>query len=159
MDEFKCHIAALNGYLHSLRRFRGAGYFYAASSYVVAEDIDSFLIATIKGWGGFEYRGKSLIEFNVLSERLESIIFGGALSLSHMSDESRKCIKQSVLEDINEYYGLAATSLGTDEPFHPLISGPVYELDVESESYSDLFMYVVQIGSNYVLTSFARKFR
>lgn len=161
MNNFEIYIAELNGYLQSLRRFRGAGYFYSARSYSSTEDVDQFLFNTVNKWGEngkFKYLGKSEIEFKVLEDRLNKIIFGGALNLQNISgDGTKKNIRKMVIEDINEYYGLASTSLQSDGAFHPLIFGPVYELNIENNDYSDLFSYLVKIGNYYVLTIFARR--
>lgn len=118
----------------SLRRFRGAGYFYSVRSYDATVDVEQFLTETVNEWGEigeFKYIGKSKIEFGTLEERLNSIIIiGGALNLQNVSnDESKASIKKMVVEDINEYYGLASTSLNSDGIFHPLISRPVYEVN------------------------------
>ena len=161
MNNFESHIAELNGYLHSLRRFRGAGYFYSVRSYDATSDVDQFLTETVNEWGSnghFKYLGRSEVGFKVLEQRLSSIIFGGALNLQNVSgDESKENIRKMVVEDINEYYGLASTSLNPEGAFHPLISGPVYELNIENKDYSGLFFYLVQIESYYVLTSFTRR--
>jgi len=161
MNNFKGYIAELNGYLHSLRRFRGAGYFYSAQSYDAKTGIDQFATETITEWGEneeFQYLGKTEIKFEALEERLSNIIFGGALNLQSVeSNESKESIRKLVLEDINEYYGLASTSLDSEGVFHPLISGPVYQLNIENKNYSNLFFYLVKIGNYYVLTSFTRR--
>jgi hypothetical protein len=161
MNNFEIHIAELNGYLQSLRRLRGSGYLYSACSYQATGDIDQFLIETINGWGDdgeFKYEGKTEIEFRVIEERLVKIIFNGVLNLENINvDEFKDNIKKAVIEDINEYYGLASTSLASDGIFHPLIRGPVFEVKIKNKHYSGLFFYLVQIGNYYVLTSFTKR--
>lgn len=161
MNNFESYIKELNGYLHSLRRLRGPGYFYTARFYSAASNVDQFLSETVSGWGEhgeFQYKGKSEIEFAALQERLTGIIFRGALNLENIaSDKSKANIKKMVIEDINEYYGLASTSLDSNGVFHPLIAGPVFELDIRNDNYFNLFCYLVQIGNYYVLTSFTRR--
>ena len=161
MNNFKYYIAELNGYLQSLRRLRGFGYCFSAHTYDLKVDIDQFAKETLCKWdesGAYKYLGKSLIEYRNLEDRITGIIFGGALNLENVNNEkSKKNIKKMVIEDINEYYGLASTSLDTKGHFHPLITGPVYELNIENSNFTSIFFYIVQIGKYYVLTGFTHR--
>lgn len=159
MNDYEIHVASLDGYLKSLRRFRSSGCSYWARSYPAIDDIDQFLSESVSGWGK-EYRflRKQNIEFRDIEKRIIETVFRDALNLQNVESEvTKQSIKRLIVEDINEYYGLISISLNEDGVFHPLISGPVFEIKVENADYLDIFIYLVKIEEIFVLTGFARK--
>ncbi|MGH1373498.1 MAG: hypothetical protein ACRBBW_15770 [Cellvibrionaceae bacterium] len=159
MNDYEIHIASLDGYLKCLRRFRSSGCSYWARAYPATDDIDQFLGELVSSWGS-EYRllGKKNLEFRDIEKRIIDTVFRGALNLENVESKiTKQSIQRLIVEDINEYYGLISTSLNADGAFHPLISGPVYEVKVRNVDYLDAFIYLVKIEEIFVLTGFSRR--
>lgn len=157
---FELHIAELNGYLNSLRRLCGNCFFFGAQAYAAEQDIDAFAKSLVDSWsenGDYCYEGRSIIEWDELSEAIESMILHGILDRKTMpNDTARAYVSKMLVEDINEYYGLASTSLDDNGVFHPLIQGPVYKLNISGRSQEKTLYYLVKIGRYYVFTHFRR---
>jgi hypothetical protein len=159
--DYEFYIAELNGYLNAIRRLRGNGFFFGVRSYKAVDKIDNFVNEMIREWdqhGSFKYHGKSKIEFRELKDKIIDLIFGGVLNTRNMvNEQAENYAKEMLIEDINEYYGLASVSINKDGVFHPLIAGPVYNLDIQNKAYCASFYYLVKIEDNYIVTYFRKK--
>ena len=159
--EYECHIIELNGYLAALSRLCGNGYIFGSRAYEVSDEIDNFIIKMISGWGDkneFEYFGRKQISYKEIENRVVEIVFRGVLDLNNLpNDNTRNYAKKMIFEDINEFYGLFSTSQDENGVFHPLVTGPVYSLDIVNKNHVAAFYYLVNIGEYYVITYFIKK--
>ena len=160
-NTFNEWIRELNGYLQALERLCGNGYFFGANTYEADKDIDSKLSEILDSLATKEeyaFKGKSEITNKSLISEMEQFIFNGILDRKNMvNDSARSFSTKMIVEDINEYYGLASTSINKEGVFHPLIKGPVFKLNIENVKIKKSLFYVVQIENNFVLTHFYQK--
>jgi hypothetical protein len=159
---FDSYLAALNGYLKALQRLSGNGFIYHSKKVISHDgDIDKSVGLEIESWSKenlVEFRGKSEISYKDLKSEVSEFVFAGILSQDRIGDEKISKYLDSVLfEDINEYFGLAASSLGSDAQFHPLVKGPIYLLSIDHKSFVDSIFFLVEIGEHFVLTYFCRR--
>ena len=155
------NINELRGYLKCLQRLCSNGYVFGASCYEANQDVDSLANELVSIWGrgdDYVYCGKAIIDSKELFNEIQSFIFNGILSYKNMPDsKSKEYSKQILLEDINEYYGLASVLLNENGVFHPLLSNDVYVLDIKNKIFEKALYYIVKIESIYVLTHFIKK--
>lgn len=147
------YISALDGYLKALQRFCGAGFVFGVRSYDAEDDIDNFMRNIVSEWGSsneYMYSGYEKIESKDLFCKIEELIFNGIISKDGF--QSNSFIPKGVIEDINEYYGLASTSLDELGEFHPLLKGPVYKLNIGSGSGCRGLHFLVKINKYFVIT-------
>ncbi len=146
------YIAELNGYLKSLSFLNGPSCQFGVKWYDFDEGVESFVN---KFDHGYSFSGYARIDFDEIKERLLQFTLNGFLSRERFSGEkSFNYFKEMMVENINEYYGLASTMENKEGVFHPLIKSPVYELTVCGEGESVCFYFLVKIESFYVLTFF-----
>lgn len=74
--------------------------------------------------------------------------------VSYIELEARSHVGRSVIWDINEFYGLASTNMNSEGVFHPLISGPVYRLNIISDRFTSSLFFLVKIEDMHVLAYF-----
>ncbi len=147
------YISALDGYLKALQRLCGAGFVFGARGYPAEDDIDNFMRNIISEWGSsneYTYSGYEKIESKDLFCRVEDLIFNGVIVKDRF--QSNNFIPKMILEDINEYYGLASTSLDEQGEFHPLLTGPVYKLNIGSCLNFKGLYFLVKINKYFVIT-------
>lgn len=104
------------------------------------------------------YNGKVEIQNPELCDEILGYIQNGFIRPEAMPSE-KVCehIKQTLMDDLNEYYGLASTSMNENGVFHPLIRGPVYKLDISGGKFNRSLVFLVKIESIFVLTYYSSK--
>jgi hypothetical protein len=160
--KFESYMSELNGYLKALQRVSGNGFSFGVRYYLVeSDDIDFFITKQIELWGEtdkLQYISKSKISYRSLVGRIKRFIFSGILSHERLANQKVTTYFESVLlEDINEFYCLASTTVSSSDSYYPLIQGPVYLLDIKDSSKNMSLYYLVQIGNYYVLTFFSKR--
>jgi len=165
--ESDLHLGGLNGYLSCLSRLCGPGYAFNVNMFEANSDVDTFVTSKIEEWKvgdeyysgtAYEYSGKSKIGFEEICNRLAGYIFNGFLQeMAPPNSTVYKQLKRVLIDDLNEYYGLISTTLNYDGVFHPLISGPVFEIYLTSVKYEQLFCFLVKIENYYVLSIFTKR--
>ncbi len=160
------HIEEFRGYLECLSRLCANGYSFRVSSFEANTEIDPFIVELSEIWSTedegaesiiHDYRGREIIKYEQIFDEIKSYIFSGLLTLENMaSDDARNYAKRSLIDDINEYYGLVSTSLNENGAFHPLISSQVYRLFIDCQKHEKSFHFIVKIENLYVLTSFVK---
>jgi hypothetical protein len=160
-------VSALDGYLKCISRLCANNYAFAASCYKANNDIDTFCrkFASFINAGDkytkpskHEYLGYKEIDSKKLFEIIEEYVFNGLLDLERMTNEkARYYTKKTLIEDINEYYGLISVSKNRDGEFHPLLSGGVYQINIKCEKYAKSFYFIKKIEDIYVLACFLQK--
>ena len=85
----------------------------------------------------------------------QSYIFNGCINQEALTNQGAfEYATRTLIDDINESYGLVSTSLNKEGVFHPLITGPLYMLSISNNKNEKCLYYVVKIESMYVLTYF-----
>jgi hypothetical protein len=144
----------------------GPAHVFGAQAYQVETDVDSFLRKAVSVWNedgeyidetGIQYAGKSIIEYSELQSEIAGYLTNGVIGLKEVSNPRTKGVPKLLLEDINEYYGLASISLNPDGVFHPLISSTVYRIDLRDQRHEESLFFVLQIEDMYVLTYLYKK--
>ena len=123
--------------------------------------IESFANEIINKWNNsndnneYIYHDYSEIEYKVIRKEIEGYIFNGCINMESLNSLGAfKYAERTILDDINESYGLVSTSINKQGVFHPLITGPVYRLNISNKKIKKNLYYVVQIESIYILTYF-----
>lgn len=148
------YISELRGYLKLIERLCGAKYSFGVINYSSKGGVDRALHEFNSNLNkGLKYDGYSLIEYEELILKIETMIFNGFLNRNKIQNEKvRSYMSGIIIEDINEYYGLASTSTDKNNIFHPLIEGPVYQISVFNPRSAEAIYYLVKISDSYVLT-------
>lgn len=156
---FEKYISELNGYLHALKRISGREFSFGVRHYKSENrTVDVFISDLILEWGIETYKGKTAISYKELKKGIGSFIFRGALQPEIQARLNSKEYFESVLiEDISEYYCQAACSELNLESSYPLIDGPVYLLAIDDPTKERVFIYLVEIGSHFVVTFFSER--
>ncbi len=161
--QFDYYISELNGYLTALQRLSGVTFSFGAKSYYAKENIDEFLKNYLKEMTEKEdisYGGRLEINYKELIVNIKKYIFNGFLSAEKIaSANALSYLERTLIEDINEYYGLASNSLNESGTFHPLVEGPVYSLKIKNSGDVSSLYFMVKIESYYVITCFCQKVR
>ena len=157
-------INELNGYLKCLARLSLKKCFFGSLAFESELEMDDFCRLLAIKWSErgelitpneHSYLGLSLIESESLFREIERFILIGALNENSLdSNEISEYLRMTLIEDINEYYGLLSTSLDEQGEFHPLLSGNVFSVHFKSSRYSDSFHFIKRIGKYYILTYF-----
>lgn len=160
------YIDQLNGYLRCLSQLCGPRFAFGAVSFVANSDIDAFADELVEIWSedddyaaptSYRYLGKEKIEYSDLLDEITLAIFNGCISSNSMpSSQAYEYARRVITDDINEYYGLVSTGLNKKGVIHPLISGPVYKLDISNKDISKSLYFVVKIEDIYVLTRYEK---
>jgi hypothetical protein len=143
-------LAHLNGYLNALRRIAGHVLF-SAVAFPTGNDFETAIKTHVDGWGvGTQYIGCNQIEYDEVKAILRRQIYDrldglGANAIAFLD------------WDIQEYYGLASVALDESDEFHPLVSGPVFRLEIIRDDVADGEYFAVQIGSFAVVTALAQR--
>lgn len=107
---------------------------------------------------GFMIDDLELIDFKTVSNEIYRFVLNGMLNSDKFPNaHSFEYFKKELLENINEYYGLASTSEGEKSMFHPLIKGPIFRLKMNGCTEKNGFFFLVSIESYVIFTCFRRK--
>ncbi|MCP4276570.1 MAG: hypothetical protein GY779_09490 [Gammaproteobacteria bacterium] len=159
---FEEYIIELNGYLKALQRQSLGKCCFGVKEYISNETATEF----ISNQDFFENKctvvncnDKPEVDFRYLAEKIKAFLFADGV-LSRVGSENGKIkdyLGKMLVEDINEYYGLAANALNPEGEFHPLIQGPVYLLKLTDKNIEDDLCFLVKVENRYVFTYFIRK--
>jgi len=160
MEEYSNHhVSNLNGYLRCLSRLCGPEYAFGVNAYKTVLSIESFADEIVtqlnKDKSEYVYHGYSEIEYEVIRNKIKGYIFNGCINQEALNSlGALKYAERTLIDDINESYGLVSTSINKEGVFHPLITGPVYTLNISNTKNKKSIYYAVKIESIYVLTYF-----
>lgn len=144
------YVSELHGYLKALQRLCGTNYVFGARLYSNKEELDTFgsKISEKK----LKYEKDDHVE---IFQNMESMIFNGILAKKYVSDERIwSYLTKTIIEDINEYFGLISTTLNEDGIFHPLLKGVIYKNTAPFEADKESLIFWIEIEKHYVLAYF-----
>ena len=153
----------LDGYLSCIATLCGPEFSFSASSFEDSKEIDVFVSGLVRDWSlgdeyldpsEFIYGGKEVIDYRTIQKEVVGFVFNGQLKSIRSETEGGKSVGGMLLWRFFEYYGLASTNLNPDGAFHPLVSGPVYRLNIRNDEHVRSLYLLVEIEKMYVLTSF-----
>jgi hypothetical protein len=161
------HINELNGYLKCISRLRPTRSSFYATAYEAKGEIDDLISELVGLWSKdseyvtpskYEYTGKEEIDSHALFNEIEKYVFQGVLDRENIQNEKASAyLTRTLIEDINEYYGVVSTTQNKDGEFHPLLGTAIYRLNIKNESYSNSFYFIKKIAGIYVLTCFRNR--
>ncbi|MCE0558396.1 hypothetical protein [Motilimonas sp. E26] len=160
-----CYLAELNGYLRALSQVAGPAYGFGVKKFSNScSELNGTITKIVSEWNAGEtsrknseyfYKGKKILSSRDLLNKVEGVLKKSLFKTKGSGERELYCLK-SIMEDINEFYGLVSSSLNEDGVFHPLIESPVYELDIRNSKHSASFYYLVRIEGMVVVTYFRK---
>lgn len=146
------YVFELNGYLKALQRLCGTNYAFGARFYSKKVDLDSFGSKISEKKLKYEKTDHTLIFKNI-----ENMVFNGFLIKKHVPNERAwSYLTKTIIEDINEYFGLVSSALNKDGIFHPLLNGVVYKNTAPFETDTSSLIFWIEIEHHYVLAYFRK---
>ena len=128
-------ISHFDGYLSALRRLSHT-WIANVRQFPVSGSLDDSLSKHLGEWiEGVQYVGKSGVTYDEVIDDLDRYILS---RLDRLSEDQLSLVRW----DIEEYFGLIAMSVDKEADFHPLISGPVYRLQVDSPEDRERYLAV-----------------
>ena len=149
------YIFELNGYLKALQALNGPRYQFGSRAHHFEGNAELYINEIMKKGTIVNY---SATNYEEIGQRILKFSLNGMMSKSRVSNEKELHYYTSeILENINEYYGLASTASGQKEILHPLITGPVFSIELKGKELGSYFCFIVGIGEYVVQTFMARK--
>lgn len=155
MSSLPLYISELKGYLKALELLSGFSFNFGVKFFDYKESAERFVQSYEHG---LSISRVERIAFSELKREVFRFVLNGMLAPNKFKNEKAlEFYKKELIERINEYYGLAATSESENEAFHPLISKPIMRLHLADEPENHNFIFLVSIGSYIVLTYFRKR--
>ena len=146
------YLSELNGYLKAIQHLNGPAYSFGVKWFYLEDGFNGFIHNYDHK---YNFSKSTAIEFKEIKERILGFALNGMLDQEKFSGEKAlNYYKEMIIEDINEYYGLASSSENSAGVFHPLVKGPVYRLDIDGKDQSSYFYFLIRIENIFVLTYF-----
>jgi len=149
-ENIEVYTAALGGFLNALQRIAGGEPSFSVGYSNLSGGIDESLTKHILSWGKeFRYLGRS----DMNSDDVTAFFREGVYSKLDLPKE----VIQELEFQLLDYYGLISAGVDDNGPFQPLLSEPLYRVEVERNGSPYGAHFLVQIGKYGVITSISAR--
>jgi len=149
-ESIEVYTAALGGFLNALQRIAGDEAALSVSYAELVNNIDEAMAKHILSWGKeFKYIGRGEINHDDVTTFFRE----GIYSKLGLPEEKIEALDFQLLD----YYGLISIGLDINGPLHPLLSEPLFRIEVERNNSTYGSHFLVQIGKYAVITSISAR--
>ena len=149
-EKIEVYTAALGGFLNALQRIADDERMFSVGYADLTGGIDDSLFEYISNWGKeFRYLGRT----DMNSDDVMAFFQEGVYSKLDLPKKIIHALEFQLLD----YYGLISTGVDDNGPFQPLLSEPLYRIEVERNNSPYGAHFLVQIGKYGVVTSISAR--